>query len=82
MDGIAQARRTMVDRNISNLSVTRDGRLVGMVTSDIIVHTFITPASKTIRGGVGGRKVNRFPGKVSAVMDPQPLTVRPEADMP
>ncbi len=80
-DGIAQARRIMLDRNISHLPVTRDGGLVGIVTSDAIVHTFITPASKTTRGDVGGRKVTRFPGKVSDIMDPRPLTVGPEADM-
>jgi CBS domain-containing protein/ribosome-associated translation inhibitor RaiA len=81
MNGVAQARRTMLDKNISHIPVTRDDRLVGIVTSDAIVHTFITPASKTTRGEVGGRKVTRFPGKVSAVMDPRPLTVEPDADM-
>jgi len=81
MDGVAQARRTMLDKNISHIPVTRDDRLVGVVTSDIIVHTFITPASKTTRGEVGGRKVTRFPGKVGDVMDPRPLTVGPDADM-
>ncbi len=80
-DGVAQARRTMLDKKISHIPVTRDGRLVGIVTSDIIVHTFITPASKTTRGDVAGRKVTRFPGKVSAVMDPRPLTVGPDATM-
>jgi len=81
MDGVAQARRTMLDRNISHLPVTRDAKLVGIVTSDIIVHTFITPASKTTRGDVGGRKVTRFPGKVSDIMDPKPLTVGQDANM-
>ncbi len=79
--GVAQARRMMLDKNISNIPVTRGGRLIGMVTSDIIVHTFITPASKTTRGDVVGEKGTRFPGKVSGVMDPQPLTVGPDADM-
>ena len=81
LDGVAQARRIMLDRNISNIPVTRDTGLVGIVTSDIIVHTFITPASKTTRGDVSGRKVTRFPGKVSAIMDSQPQTVGPEANM-
>jgi len=79
--GVAQARRMMLDENISHIPVTREGELVGMVTSDVIVHTFITPASKTTRGDVVGEKVTRFPGKVSDVMDPQPLIVRPDADM-
>jgi CBS domain-containing protein/ribosome-associated translation inhibitor RaiA len=79
--GVAHARRMMLDKNISNIPVTREGRLVGMVTSDVIVHTFITPASKTTRGDVVGEKVTGFPGKVSDVMDPQPFTVGPDADM-
>jgi len=79
--GVAQARRMMLDKKISHIPVTRGGRLVGMVTSDVIVHTFITPASKTTRGDVVGEKVTRFPGKVSGVMDPQPLTVGLDADL-
>jgi CBS domain-containing protein/ribosome-associated translation inhibitor RaiA len=79
--GVAQARRMMLDKKISHIPVMRGGRLVGMVTSDVIVHTFITPASKTTRGDVVGEKVTRFPGKVSGVMDPQPLTVGLDADM-
>ena len=79
--GVAQARRMMLDKNISHIPVTRGGRLVGIVTSDVIVHTFITPASKTTRGDVGGEKVTMLPGKVSGVMDPHPLTVGPDADM-
>lgn len=79
--GVAQARRMMLDKNISHIPVTRGGRLVGIVTSDLIVHTFITPVSKTTRGDVVGEKVTRFPGAVSGVMDTQPLTVGPDADM-
>ena len=81
VDGVAQARRVMLDRDISHIPVTREGRLTGIITSDAIVHTFITPASKTTRGEMVGKKVTRFPGKVSAVMDPQPLTVSTDADM-
>jgi CBS domain-containing protein/ribosome-associated translation inhibitor RaiA len=80
-DGVAQARRKMLDRDISHIPVTREGKLVGMVTSDAIVHTYITPASKTTRGEMVGEKVTRFPGKVSGVMDPHPLTVGTDADM-
>ncbi len=81
MDGVAQARRIMLDRNISHIPVTKEGRLTGIITSDAIVHTFITPASKTTRGEMVGEKVTRFPGKVSDAMDPQPLTVGTDANM-
>ena len=59
VDGVAQARRVMLDRDISHIPVTREGRLTGIITSDAIVHTFITPASKTTRGEMVGEKVRR-----------------------
>ena len=72
---IAQIRRTMMDKNYSFIPVTDDGILVGMVTAEEIVHTFVTTASKTTRGDRSGQKVTRFPGQVGAVMNTRPLTV-------
>ena len=72
---IAQIRRTMMDKNYSFIPVTDDGILVGMVTAEEIVHTFVTTASKTTRGDRSGQKVTRFPGQAGAVMNTQPLTV-------
>jgi len=72
---IAQIRRTMMDKNYSFIPVTDDGMLVGMVTAEEIVHTFVTTASKTTRGDRSGQKVTRFPGQAGAVMNTRPLTV-------
>ncbi|MBN2334672.1 CBS domain-containing protein, partial [Candidatus Bathyarchaeota archaeon] len=80
-DGVAQARRLMLDKGISHIPVTKDGKLKGIVTADIIVHTFITPASKTTQGDKVGEKGTRFPGQVSGVMDTQPFTVGAEANV-
>ncbi|OGD52288.1 hypothetical protein A3K81_01365 [Candidatus Bathyarchaeota archaeon RBG_13_60_20] len=79
-DGIAQARRLMLDRGISNVPVLSEYRLRGIVTAEIIVHTFIAPASKTKTGDRVGEKVSKLPGQVSGIMDKQPLKVGPEAN--
>ncbi|UCH57563.1 MAG: CBS domain-containing protein [Candidatus Bathyarchaeota archaeon] len=78
-EGISNARRVMLDRGISHVPVVELGRLVGVVTAEEIVHTFITPASKTTLGERVGRRTSRFPGMVSGIMDPRPLTVSQEA---
>jgi len=72
-DGVAQARRLMLDRGISHVPVLGDGKLRGMITAEIIVNTFTLPASKTKIGERVGEKVSRLPGQVSGVMDRQPL---------
>jgi CBS domain-containing protein/ribosome-associated translation inhibitor RaiA len=76
---IAQIRRTMMDKNFSFIPVTKGGKLMGMVTAEEIVHTFVTTASKTTRGDRSGQKVTKFPGKAGAVMNTRPLTVPTDA---
>ncbi|MBD3207571.1 CBS domain-containing protein [Candidatus Bathyarchaeota archaeon] len=71
-EGIAQARRIMLDKGISHLPIVENGKIKGVVTAEHIVHNFITPSSKTTRGDRAGAKVSRFPGQVSAIMDYQP----------
>ena len=79
--GIAQARRTMLDKGISHIAVTRDGKLAGEVTAEQIVHTFTTSINKTTRGDRTGEKVTRFPGIVETIIDTDPFTVSPEANI-
>ena len=74
-EGVAQARRKMLDEGISHIPVINNGKIKGLVTAEQIVHSFITPASKTTRGDRAGEKVSRFPGQVNAIMDEQPFTL-------
>jgi predicted transcriptional regulator/ribosome-associated translation inhibitor RaiA len=76
---IAYARRLMLERGISHIPVVEYGRLVGVVTAETIVHSFIIPASKTTDGDRIEGKVPRFPGEVNGIMDIHPLTMGPEA---
>jgi len=78
-DGVAQARREMLDRGISHVPVLRDGILVGVITAKTIVNAFVTAIGKTTRGDRVGEKVPRFPGQVGGVMDAQPLKVGSDA---
>jgi predicted transcriptional regulator/ribosome-associated translation inhibitor RaiA len=78
---VAYARRLMLERGISHIPVVEYGKLVGEVTAEDIVHTFITPASKTTTGERVGRRTSRFPGIVTGIMDTQPLSIQQDASM-
>lgn len=78
---IAHARRMMLDRGFSHIPVTNDEKLVGIITGEDIVTTFVTAQSKTTRGDRSGEKVSKFPGQVGGFMDRQPLVVSPEASV-
>lgn len=71
----SQARHIMLDRNISHLPVTAGDKLKGMVTVEILVHTFIAPAARMTMGSKSGQMGPQFSGQVSGVMDTNPLTV-------
>jgi CBS domain-containing protein len=73
-EGIVQARRKMLDERISHIPITKNNKLIGIVTAEQIVHKFISPASKTTRGDRVGEKISRFPGKLNALMDSEPCT--------
>ena len=78
--GNDHARSLMLDKKISHIPVTTDEKLKGMVTAEILVHTFIVPASRMTTGHLSGRMVPKFSGQVSGVMDTQPLKLGPEAN--
>lgn len=77
---VALARRLMLERGFSHIPITEEKRLVGLVTAEIIVQAFIISISKTTHGDRIGEKINRFPGLLRGVMDPQPSTVEPHAN--
>jgi predicted transcriptional regulator/ribosome-associated translation inhibitor RaiA len=70
----------MLDKKISHIPVTADEKLKGIVTAEILVHTFIVPSSRMTMGNKRGQMVPKFSGQVSGVMDTQPLTVGAEAN--
>jgi len=78
-ESVAFARRLMLERGFSHVPIVEYNRLVGMVTAESIVHTFITPLGKTTVGDRIGEKVARFSGIVNRIMDFHPLAVGPEA---
>ena len=80
-EGVAYARRTMLERGVSHVPVVDRGRLVGVVTAGDIVHTFIAPSSKTTTGERVGSRTRRFPGQVTGIMDTRPCTVTPDASV-
>ena len=76
---VAFARRLMLEKGISHIPVVEYGRLIGVVTAGIIVHTFIIPASRTTTGDRTEVKVTRFPGIMGGVMDSHPFAVGSDA---
>jgi len=75
---IAQVRRIMLDKGISHIPITQDGKLEGIITGEEIVTTFITDIDKTTWGERSGKKVPRFPGQVGGFMTRTPVTAGPE----
>ena len=78
---IAHARRMMLDKGFSHIPVTNHEKLVGIITGEDIVTTFVTAQSKTTRGDRSGEKGSKFPGQVGGFMNKQPLTISPEASV-
>lgn len=78
--GNDRARSLMLDNKISHIPVTTDEKLKGIVTAEILVNTFIVPASRMTTGNLSGQMMPKFSGQVSGVMDTQPLKLGLEAN--
>jgi CBS domain-containing protein/ribosome-associated translation inhibitor RaiA len=78
--GNDRARSLMLDNKISHIPVTKEEKLKGMVTAEILIHTFIVPASRMTTGHMSGQMVPKFSGQVNGVMDTQPIKLGPEAN--
>ncbi|TFH06816.1 MAG: CBS domain-containing protein, partial [Nitrosomonadales bacterium] len=78
--GNDSARSLMLDNKISHIPVTTDEKLKGIVTAEILVNTFIVPASRMTTGNLSGQMLPKFSGQVSGVMDTQPLKLGLEAN--
>lgn len=79
--GVTNVRHTMLEKRVSHVPIVDKSRLVGVVTAEDIVNTFISPTVKTTTGERVGRRTRRFPGKVSGIMDTNPCTVTYDASI-
>lgn len=78
---IAHVRRTMLDKGFSHIPILNDEKVVGIITGEEIVSTFIIDSAKTTTGDRSGEKVPKFPGQVSGLMNRQPLHVTPDTSV-
>ncbi len=67
-EAIAKARSTMLDKEFSHIPVTRNGKLVGMVTAQDLIQIFLKPQGRSKHG-------SKYKGELGDIMDEQPLTV-------
>ncbi len=72
---VAEARKLMLDRGISHVPITKEGKLAGIVTAADLVQYFTQGVGKRKTGELPGEKVTKFPGIVDGIMDKHPLTV-------
>ena len=72
---VAEARKLMLDRGISHVPITKEGKLAGIVTAADLVQYFSQGVGKRKTGELPGEKVTKFPGIVDGIMDKHPLTV-------
>jgi predicted transcriptional regulator len=80
-EGIARARRLMIDNDFSQIPVTLNNKLVGIITAENIVHTFISSNTRITRGDRVGLKGSRFDGQIKGIMDSQPYSINEETDL-
>ena len=76
---VAEARKLMLDKGFSHVPITKDGKLVGIVTAQDIVQIFYVNIGRSRVGERAGEKITKYPGVVSGIMDKHPLTVSPDA---
>jgi len=65
---ISKAQSTMLDKGFSHIPVTRNGKLVGMVTAQDLIQIFLKPQGRSKHG-------SKYKGELGDIMDEQPLTV-------
>lgn len=80
-EGIARARRLMIDNDFSQIPVTLNNKLHGIITAEDLVHTFISTNTRTTRGERVGLKESRFDGQIKGIMDSQPYSINEETDL-
>jgi CBS domain-containing protein/ribosome-associated translation inhibitor RaiA len=77
---VAEARKIMLEKGFSHIPVIKEGKLIGIVTAQDIVHLFTVSIGRSKTGVRQGSKLTRFPGAIISIMDRTPLTVGPDAN--
>ncbi len=78
-EAIAKARSVMLDKGFSHIPVTRDGKLVGMVTAQDLIRIFLKPQGRSKQGEKPSENITRYKGELGGIMDEQPLAVGVDA---
>jgi CBS domain-containing protein/ribosome-associated translation inhibitor RaiA len=78
-EAISKARSTMLDKGFSHIPVTREGKLVGMVTAQDLIRIFLKSQGRSKQGEKPTEDTTKYKGKLGGIMDEQPLTVDVEA---
>ena len=73
-EAIAKARSTMLDKGFSHVPVTRDGKLVGIVTAQDLIRIFLKPQGRGKIGEKPSENTTKYKGELGGIMDEQPLT--------
>jgi CBS domain-containing protein/ribosome-associated translation inhibitor RaiA len=78
-EAISKARSIMLDKGFSHIPVTREGKLVGMVTAQELIQIFLKPQGRSKQGDRPSENTAKYRGELGGIMDEQPLTVGVEA---
>lgn len=73
-EAISKARSTMLDKGFSHIPVTRDGKLVGMVTAQDLIQIFLRSQGRSKQGEKPSENTPKYMGELGGIMDEQPLT--------
>lgn len=68
-ENVAKARHLMLDKGFSHLPITKNNKLVGILTAKTLVNLFLVPLGKTTRGELAGAKPHRLSASAGSVME-------------
>jgi CBS domain-containing protein/ribosome-associated translation inhibitor RaiA len=79
-EAISKARSTMLDKGFSHIPVTREGKLVGIVTAQDLIEIFLKSQGRARKlGEKQSENTTKYKGELGEIMDEQPLTVGVDA---
>ncbi|MDQ1280724.1 MAG: hypothetical protein QG670_1987 [Thermoproteota archaeon] len=72
---VAKARSLMLEKGFSHLPITKNNKLVGILTAKILANLFLVPLGRTTRGELAGDKPHRLSASAGSVMETSFVTV-------